>query len=105
MWQDFSEKENFYQQLADYYRQHYEHASFENELSFEIPSDVSAFASLIIKVLKIANIKLEDLRFIPEKQSLFEKVLNNSITLSDEELRDAYEGFSYVLLRYLNETK
>ncbi len=102
---DFAEKESFYQQLADYYRQHYEHVSFENELSFEIPSTVSVFASLITKVLKIANIELEDLRFIPEKQSLFERVINNSITLSIEQLRDAYEGFSYVLLRYLNENK
>ncbi len=100
---DFAEKENFYQQLADYYRQHYEHISFENELSFEIPSTVSDFASLITKTLRIVNIKLEDLRFVPEKQDLFERILNNSIVLSDEEIRDAYEGFSYVLLRYLNE--
>ena len=102
---DFAEKENFYQQLADYYRQHYEHISFENELSFEIPSTVSDFASLITKTLKIANIKLEELRFIPEKQNLFKRILNNSIVLSEKEIRDTYEGFSYVLLRYLNEHK
>lgn len=100
---DFAEKENFYQQLADYYRQHYGNISFENELSFEIPSNVSDFALLITRTLKIANIKLEDLRFVPEKQDLFERILNNSIVLSDEDIRDAYEGFSYVLLRYLNE--
>lgn len=100
---DFGEKENFYQQLADYYREHYENISFENELSFEIPGNISDFALLITKILKIANIKLEELRFVPEKLDLFTKILNNSIVLSDEEIRDIYEGFSYVLLRYLNE--
>lgn len=100
---DFAEKENFYQQLADYYRQHYEHASFENELSFEIPATTNAFALLVIKILKIANVSLEALHLTLEKQLLLKNILNNSIELSDKELKEVYEAFSWVLLRYLNE--
>lgn len=100
---DYAEKENFYQQLADYYRSHYEHIAFEEELSFEIPNTTEELATIITKTLKIANIKLEDLRLVPDKQDLFKKILDNSLKLSADMLHDYYEGFSYVLLRYLNE--
>ena len=102
---DYSEKEAFYQQLADYYREHHLQESIEKELSFDEPKTVCELGKFISKALAVVNLSLEDLRFVQDKHIMFEKICNNDINLDKQKISDAYEGFCYILLRCLNDKR
>lgn len=103
---DYSDKLRPHQKLAYYCYRHLPQLCIENEVDFTTPDDVESLCKFVKNIINLFSINIANMNIVDDKKKMINDIVEGkNIALSDKELIDFFEGFSYVLLKEIYEDK
>lgn len=94
------------QKLARIILKNYRNTAYECQLDFYPPFSIDEYSKFIINILSILKITKKNLKLLPEKEKLLEKIINKEyVFVNNEDLINNFYGFCNLIVKVVGYDK